>query len=143
MRYFIFVTSREHVNELEKKNVVQAMQEWKMNKLLKGDKIIIYASKKAFEDNTSYKMFTSFGTIQDDEHKKKTMTYKGKKLTYFQKPVKYHKTKSEVDIYPLLKKLKFVKKSKSWGLYLISGFREIYKEDYELIKKKLTTKTKK
>ena len=46
MKYFIFVTSKDHVNELEKKNVVQAMQEWKMNKLSKGDKIIIYASKK-------------------------------------------------------------------------------------------------
>ena len=39
-----------------------------------------------------------------------------------------------MQIYPLIEKLSFIKNKKRWGFYLISGFKEIVKEDFTIIK---------
>jgi len=38
------------------------------------------------------------------------------------------------DIRPLHEHLTFIRNKKKWGFYLISGFREISKEDFSVIK---------
>jgi predicted RNA-binding protein len=134
MKYYIFVTSKDHSKTLNKDGYIMAMQEWKIKKLEKGDKIIIYSSRNSYNSNEKYQQFTNYGTIIGDTYKKKRKYG----LDFYAIDVKYNKTKRDVPIRPLLPKLDFIKKSKSWGLYLISGFREITKKDYELIKNKLT-----
>jgi hypothetical protein len=44
------------------------------------------------------------------------------------------KNSQEVEIRPLLEHLTFIKNKKRWGFYLISGFREISKEDFYVIR---------
>ena len=44
------------------------------------------------------------------------------------------KNSREVEIRPLLEDLAFISNKKKWGFYLISGFREISKEDFRVIK---------
>ncbi|WP_419802824.1 hypothetical protein [Mucilaginibacter sp.] len=41
---------------------------------------------------------------------------------------------AETEIRPLLGQLSFIKNKKKWGFYLISGFWELSKEDFEVIK---------
>ncbi|MBA4139479.1 MAG: EVE domain-containing protein, partial [Segetibacter sp.] len=43
------------------------------------------------------------------------------------------KESHEADIRPLIEHLDFIKNKKRWGFYLISGFREISKDDFEVI----------
>jgi len=54
-------------------------------------------------------------------------------LKPFRRNVHYKKWK-EVEIRPLIENLSFIKNKKNWGFYLISGFREISNEDFEIIK---------
>ncbi len=50
----------------------------------------------------------------------------------YRRDIKY-KIRQEADIRPLIKDIGFIKNKKRWGFYLISGFREISKEDFEVI----------
>ncbi len=43
------------------------------------------------------------------------------------------KNSHEADIRPLLEHLSFIKNREKWSFYLISGFREISKDDFEVI----------
>lgn len=51
----------------------------------------------------------------------------------YRRDVKYNKNR-EADIRPLVEELSFIKNKKRWGFYLISGFREISKDDFNVIK---------
>lgn len=73
--------------------------------------------------------FTAIGQVIDEEP---YQPGKQKNLKPYRRNVLF-KDCHEADIRPLLEHLSFINNKKKWGFYLISGFREISKEDFEVI----------
>ena len=133
MKYFIICASRDHVLTGLKKGIAQAGHGRKdfVSKLSKGDWIVYYSSKDKFEDGNPYQKFTATGKVADDEPYQYD-TQEGFKP--YRRNVEYKKCE-EADIKPLLEKLSFIKNKKRWGFYLISGFKEIPEDDFNVIRK--------
>lgn len=101
-----------------------------MSQPAKGDWVIYYSAKDKFEGGKPLQKFTAIGQIIDDE------PYQPNAQSTF-KPYRRDMAfngSQEADIRPLLEQLNFIKNKKRWGFYLISGFREISKEDFAVIK---------
>lgn len=101
-----------------------------MSKPQKGDWIVYYSSKEFFESKMPFQKFTAIGQIADD---KPEQHISSENFKPHRRKVDYIKCK-ETDIRPLLEKLSFIKNKDKWGFYLMSGFLEIHKDDFELIK---------
>jgi predicted RNA-binding protein len=130
--YFLIGATKDHVTTGVKKGFAQAGHGRKdlMAKPLRGDWIIYYSAKDKFDGGKPYQKFTALGKIIDDEPYKPSTKDNFKP---YRRKVEYQST-HDVDIRPLLTSLEFIKNKKRWGFYLMSGFREISKEDFETIK---------
>ena len=93
--------------------------------------VVYYSSKDKFENGKLLQKFTAIGEITDDEPYQPNNQEKFKP---YRRNVDY-KVCNETEMRPLIDDLSFIKNKKRWGFYLISGFREISKEDFEVIKK--------
>ena len=131
-KYFLICASKDHVLKGVKQGIAQAGHGRKnfMSKPSKGDWIVYYSSKDKFEDGKVYQKFTAIGQITDDEPYQPDTQ---KKFKPYRRNADY-KACHEAEIRPLIEKLNFIKNKKRWGFYLISGFREISKDDFEVIK---------
>ncbi len=131
-KYFLICASGDHVKKGMEKGFAQAGHGRKnfISKPSKDDWIVYYSSKDKFENGTPLQKFTALGQIIDDEPYQPN-TKSGFKP--YRRDVKYHAS-HETDIRPLIDKLTFIKNKNRWGFYLISGFREIYKDDFRIIK---------
>jgi predicted RNA-binding protein len=100
-----------------------------MSKPAKGDWIVYYAAKDNFDNGQPLQQFTAMGRVTD------TKPYQPDNRSGFRpyRPDVHYTTLHPADIRPLIPALNFMKNKKRWGLYLISGFREISKEDFERI----------
>lgn len=132
-RYFLICASRDHVLKGVEGGFAQAGHGRKdyMTKPAKGDGVVFYSSKDEYENGSALQKFTALGKFVDEEpyQPDNTMGFKP-----FRRDVKFEKL-NEVEIRPLLEKLEFIKNKKRWGFYLISGFREISSDDFEVIHK--------
>jgi predicted RNA-binding protein len=130
-KYFLICASKNHVLKGVKQGIAQAGHGRKdfMSKLSKGDWIVYYSSKDKFEDGKPYQKFTAIGQIIDDEPYQPATQ---KQFKPYRRNADY-KVFHETEIRPLLEKLNFIKNKKHWGFYLISGFREVSKDDFEII----------
>ena len=131
-KYFLICASRDHVLTGVKHNIAQAGHGRKdhVSKMSKNDWFVYYSSKDKFEEGKAYQQFTAIGQITDDEpYQPDTKT----NFKPFRRNAEYV-TSHDAEIKPLLEKLDFIKNKKRWGFYLIGGFREISKEDFEIIK---------
>ncbi len=135
MKYFLAVASKDHVENGVTQGIAQAGHGRKdyMSKLSKGDWIIYYSSKDKFEEGKPYQKFTAIGKITDDEPYQPDTKNNFKP---YRRNVDY-KSCHEADIHPLIEHLGFIKNKKKWGFYLISGFKEISKDDFEIIKRSM------
>lgn len=131
-KYFLICASKGHVVQGVKQGIAQAGHGRKdfMSKPSKGDWIVYYSSKDKFEDGKVYQKFTAIGQITDD---KPYQPDTQKRFKPYRRNADY-KVCTETEIRPLIENLSFIKNKKRWGFYLISGFREISKEDFEVIK---------
>lgn len=131
-KYFLICASRDHVITGVKQGIAQAGHGRKdfMSKPSKGDWIVYYSSKDKFEDGKVYQKFAAIGEITDDEPYQPDTQ---KKFKPYRRNAEY-KDCPEADIRSLIENLTFIKNKKRWGFYLISGFREISKEDFDIIK---------
>ncbi|HEV8083592.1 MAG TPA: EVE domain-containing protein [Chitinophagaceae bacterium] len=130
-KYFLICASKDHVLKGVEGGFAQAGHGRKdlMSKPSKGDRIVYYSSKDKFENGKSLQTFTDIGEIIDSElYQPNTIS----KLKPYRRDVKYDKS-VDAEIRPLIEKLSFIKNKKRWGFYLISGFREISKGDFEII----------
>jgi predicted RNA-binding protein len=66
---------------------------------------------------------------------KSNMKNSGCSKEFYRKKVKFIVHNKETSIKPLLEKLSFVKNIRSWGFYFMSGYREVSKDDYKVIRK--------
>ncbi len=131
IKYFLICASKDHVLKGVEGGFAQAGHGRKdlMSKPSKGDWIVYYSSKDKFENGKPLQTFTAIGKIIDDEPYQPNTHSEFKP---YRRDVKYNKSK-EAEIRPLIEKLNFIKNKKRWGFYLISGFREISKDDFEII----------
>lgn len=129
--YFLICASRDHVLEGVKAGIAQAGHGKKdyMSRLSKGDWIVFYSSKDKLENGKPLQRFTAIGQVIDDKPYQPSIEENFKP---YRRNVEFKKVK-EADIRPLLEHLSFIKHKKKWGFYLISGFRKISKEDFEVI----------
>lgn len=130
-KYFLICASKDHVLKGVEGGFAQAGHGRKdfMSKPSKGDWIVYYSSKEAFENNKPLQKFTAIGQIIDNEPYQPDTTASFKP---YRRDVHYKESR-ETDIRPLIENLSFIKNKKRWGFYLISGFREIPKDDFEII----------
>ncbi len=131
-KYFLICASKDHVVKGVEGGFAQAGHGRKdfMSKPSKGDWVVYYSSKDEFENGKPLQKFTAIGQVVDDEPYQPNTRADFKP---FRRDVRY-KDSQEVDIRPLLDDLGFIKNKKRWGFYLISGFREIPKNDFDVIK---------
>lgn len=129
--YFLICASRDHFLEGVKAGIAQAGHGKKdyMSRLSKGDWIVFYSSKDKFENGKPLQRFTAIGQVIDDEP---YQPFTEENFKPYRRNVEFKKVK-EADIRPLPEHLSFIKNKKKWGFYLISGFRKISKEDFEVI----------
>ncbi|MEO6001465.1 MAG: EVE domain-containing protein [Chitinophagaceae bacterium] len=131
-KYFLICATKDHVMKGVEAGFAQAGHGRKelMSKPSKGDWIVYYSSKDKFENGKPIQKFTAIGKITDDKpyQPDSHSTFKP-----YRRNVKF-KESEETDIRPLLDDLGFIKNKKRWGFYLISGFREISKDDFDVIK---------
>jgi len=130
-RYFLICASRDHVMTGVKGGFAQAGHGRKdlMSKPAKGDMIVYYSAKDIFEGGKPFQKFTAIGVVTDEEpyQPDANNTFKP-----YRRNVQYKKAQ-EADIRPLLDKLGFIKNKAKWGFYLMGGFRELSKEDFEVV----------
>lgn len=101
-----------------------------ISKLSKDDWVVFYSSKDTFENGKPLQKFTALGQVVDEEP---YQPRDGTDFTPYRRNVKFMQVK-EAEIRPLLESLSFVRNKKKWGFYLISGFREISEDDFNVIK---------
>ena len=132
-KYFLISASKDHVLTAVKAGIAQAGHGRKdyISRLSKGDWIVYYSSKETFENGKLLQRFTALGKVIDNEP---CQVEDGENFKPFRRKVKFNNS-HEADIHPLLENLSFIKNKKKWGFYLISGFREILKDDFEIIQK--------
>jgi predicted RNA-binding protein len=130
-KYFLFCASRDHVLKGVEGGFAQAGHGRKdlMTKPAKGDWVIYYSAKDEFESGKPLQKFTAIGQVTDDEPYQPNAN---SNFRPYRRNVTF-KDSHEADIRPLIQKLSFIKNKKRWGFYLISGFREISKDDFEVI----------
>ncbi|MEO5892959.1 MAG: EVE domain-containing protein [Ferruginibacter sp.] len=131
-KYFLICATRDHVSKGVAAGFAQAGHGRKdlMSKPAKGDWIACYSSRDKIDKGEVLQKFTAIGRIKDEEPYKPNNDSNFKP---YRRDVKYLKCR-EADIRPLINDLSFIKNKKSWGFYLIGGFREISTEDFKLIK---------
>ena len=134
-KYFLICASRDHVLKGVEGGFAQAGHGRKdlISKLSKGDWIVFYSSKDKFENGKPLQKFTALGKVTDEDPYQANTTGDFKP---YRRNVEF-KNVEETEIRSLLEQLTFIKNKKKWGIYLISGFREISKEDFNVINNKM------
>lgn len=132
MKYFLICASKDHVLTGMAGGFAQAGHGRKdlISSPSKGDWIVYYSSKDKLENGKPLQKFTAAGRITDDEPYQPDSSSDFKP---YRRNVKYSKIK-EAEIRPVIGQLGFIKNKKRWGIYLISGFREISEDDFEIIR---------
>lgn len=135
-KYFLICASKDHVLKGVKGNFAQAGHGRKdyMSKLSKNDWVVFYSSKNKFEGGEPLQKFTAMGKVIDSEPYQPN---NDSNFNPYRRDVEFIKSR-EADIRPLLDQLDFIKNKKKWGFYLISGFKELSKKDFDLIRFSMT-----
>ena len=104
-----------------KPNILKRMQ--------KGDWIIFYSPKTAYENGEVLQAFTAIGQIADDEMYQVEVS---PEFMPWRRNVGFKKC-SELPIKPLITKLSFIENKTHWGYKFRFGLFEIPRSDFELI----------
>lgn len=133
VKYFLFAGPFSHLSYFKKGGFVQQNPNHKkrLSKLSKGDYVVYYASNTDPVHKKPYRKIIAIGRVTNP--KIYDVKIKGKK--YHRMKVKFIKYK-EQPLAKKIKKLNFIKNKKYYGLYFISGFRELSKHDFGVIKGK-------
>ncbi len=131
-KYFLICASKDHVLKGVEGKFAQAGHGRKdfISKPSKGDWVVFYSSKDKFENDKPLQKFTAIGQVVDEEPYQPGA---GGDFKPYRRDVEFENSQ-DVEIRPLLERLTFIKNKNKWGFYLISGFREISKEDFNIIK---------
>lgn len=130
-RYYINTVSRDHVQRGVADGFTQANHGrlTGLEQLKRGDLIVSYSPKTAFEGGEPLQSFTALGRVADDESHQAEMTPTFKpwrrKLDFL--------GVEEAPIRPLIEQLEFIADKQHWGMPFRRGLFEIPARDFELI----------
>lgn len=133
VRYFLFTGPLNHLAYFKKYGFVQQNYNHKrrLEKLSKGDFVVFYASSVSRTSKKPYRKIIAIGKVTNP--KIRTVSINEKK--YHRMKVRFFRFK-EVPLSDKIKKLNFIKNKKYYGLFFISGFRELSKHDFNVMRKK-------
>lgn len=131
MNYYIIAASKDHVEIGKENGFAQAGHGKKsqLEKLNKGDWVIYYSSKDKLKDGKPYQKFTAIGQVTDTEPYQVEVN---PDFRPWRRNINFYDSK-DTEIKPLLEDLQFIKNTKKWGFYLMSGFVKISEQDFKLI----------
>ena len=135
VRYWVGVASKDHVQRGTSGGFAQFCH-GKLNpvkSLAKDDWIIYYSGKEKFSEAKTCRKFTAIGQVCD---LKPYQVEQFIGFKPFRRNITYYNC-NEIDIYPLIKQVAFIKNKEKWGLVFRRGFFELTKEDFSLIASKM------
>jgi hypothetical protein len=137
-RYYVNTVSRDHVQRGVAGGFTQANhgRPAGLKQLTRGDLIVFYSPKTAFEGGEPLQSFTALGRVTDDE------PYQAELSPTF------HPWRRKVDflecleapIRPLIEALDFLSDKQHWGMPFRRGLFEIPKADFTLIARAMKAK---
>ncbi len=135
MKYWINVVSRDHVQRGVAGGFTQANhgKPHMLRKMAKGDWIIFYSPKTAFQGGEPLQAFTAIGQVTDDEPYQAEMTpdfHPWRRAVGF-KPCR------EAPIRPLIEKLHFIEDKVHWGYKFRFGVIQIHEDDFSTIYRRM------
>lgn len=135
IRYWIASVSKEHTEHGVEGKFIQVCHGKKapLQRMKKGDHIIIYSSKIKMEDSEKLQRFTAIGKVMDDEVYSFQMT---ETFIPFRRNIEFYDCK-ECSIAPLIDQLDFIENKKFWGYPFRYGHFEISEKDFNLIASKM------
>jgi predicted RNA-binding protein len=131
MKYWINTISRDHVQRGVAGGFTQANhgKPHMLKRLSKGDWIIFYSPKTAYEDGQPLQAFTALAEVIDDELYQVEMA---PGFVPWRCNVRF-KPSREVSIKPLIDNLSFITDTAHWGYMFRFGMFEIPVNDFERI----------
>lgn len=127
MKFFLLNASFDHLKIGIKGGFIQQMQSNRLNKIKKGDKVVLYATRNKYDGPYEpVRQFVGIGTAIDDD----VFDHKG----FWRKNIKFYRFRP-VPLEKVIGKLEFIKNKDNYGFYFMRGFREISEADYLTIKK--------
>jgi len=130
-RYFVNTVSRDHVERGVAGGFTQANhgRPTGLQRLTRGDLIVFYSPKTAFEGGAPLQSFTALGRVTDDEPYQATMT-----ATFhpWRRRVEFLRG-AEAPIRPLIDALSFLTDKTHWGMPFRRGLFEIPESDFATI----------
>jgi hypothetical protein len=132
MKYWINTISKDHVMRGVVGGFTQAGhgKSSGLKRLSKGDWIVFYSSKTAYEGGEPLQTFTAIGQIKDDELYQFEMA---PGFIPWRRNVTFHEC-IETPIRPLIGDLSFIADKTHWGFKFRFGLFEIPEADFELIR---------
>ncbi|MDQ2768221.1 MAG: EVE domain-containing protein [Gemmatimonadota bacterium] len=137
-RYYVNTVSRDHVQRGVTGGFTQANhgRPTGLKQLKRGDLIVFYSPKTAFDGGEPLQSFTALGRVADDESHQAEMTPTfrpwRRKLDFL--------GIDEAPIRPLLEELSFIADKQHWGMPFRRGLFEIPKADFEIIARAMNAK---
>ena len=137
-RYFINTVSRDHVQRGVAGGFTQANhgRPTGLKQMKRGDLIVFYSPKTAFEGGEPLQSFTALGRIADDESHQAEMT---PTFRSWRRKVDFLEVQ-ETPIRPLLDELSFIEDKQHWGMPFRRGLFAIPADDFEIIARAMHAK---
>jgi hypothetical protein len=137
VRYWINVVSREHVLLGVAGGFTQADhgRATRLKLLAKGDGIVFYSPRTAFEGGQPLKAFSAIGRIADEKPFQVVMT---PSFRPWRRRVEFADC-VEAPIQPLIEQLAFIKDKTHWGFPFRRGLFEIDRADFAYIAKAMAS----
>ena len=130
-KYWIASLSKEHALLGAEGNFIQVCHGKKapLQRMKKGDSIVVYSSKEKMNSTEKLQHFTAIGTVTDDLVYPFKMT---DAFIPFRKNIAFYDCR-ECSILPLIDHLDFIENKKFWGYPFRYGHFEISEKDFNLI----------
>ena len=134
-QYWVVVASRDHALAGVQQGIVQANHGKlaPLKRMQPGDRILLYAPKRAFGSQEPYQRFIALGTVAEGDVYQADVS---SDFQPFRRKATYEPV-TEVPIQSLIEQLAFIKNKKSWGYPFRFGCFTIEHPDFELIENAL------
>lgn len=135
IQYWMASVSKEHTERGVEGQFIQVCHGKKapLQKMKKGDYIIVYSSKTTMSSSEKLQAFTAIGKVMDDDVYSFQMT---ETFIPFRRNIEFYDCK-ECSIIPLIDQLDFIENKKFWGYPFRYGHFEISEKDFKLIASKM------
>ncbi|AZB25802.1 MULTISPECIES: EVE domain-containing protein [Chryseobacterium] len=135
IRYWMASVSKEHTERGVEGSFIQVCHGKKapLQRMKKGDYIIVYSSKIKMNSPEKLQSFTAIGKVMDEEAYSFQMT---ETFIPFRRNIEFYDCR-ECPIIPLIDELDFIENKKFWGYPFRYGHFEISEKDFNLIASKM------